>query len=233
MGTPNNSRSGPPNNSTFNPDVRGVVTYNRKPSTTAIPTPQSTTWNVSNPTCEDISLSLLKPHPSSFLQPHSPSLEQPSLSLFLNFTFPYLEGTQLHALVNGQVYQVNDSAYPTLYAVQQNATWTPPSPEQRNLMVIPDEYRNKTVRIVLQDSGGPGTHPFHMHGHGFQVVANGVGSFDGAALALVDSVDLRDAVIRDSIIVPANGWIALQYVFYPNAVLYVRRTHASPPPPSE
>ena len=85
-------------------------------------------------------------------------------------------------------------------------------------MIIPDEYREKTVRMVLQDSGGPGVHPFHMHGHGFQVVANGVGSFDDAALALVNSVDLHNAVVRDTVAVPAGGWIALQYVFYSDAV---------------
>lgn len=82
-------------------------------------------------------------------------------------------------------------------------------------MIIPDEYRGKTVRVVLQSSGGPGTHPFHMHGHGFQVVADGVGPFNDAALALTNSVDLRDAVVRDTLTVPANGWIVVQYVFPP------------------
>lgn len=137
------------------------------------------------------------------------------MSLFLNYTFPVVDGSDVHTVVNGRVYHVNDTAYPTLYAIQENATWTPPSSEQRNLMTIPDEYRGKTVRIVLQSSGGHGTHPFHMHGHGFQVIADGVGSFDDAAQALANSVDLRDAVVRDTITVPANGWIAIQYVFPP------------------
>lgn len=214
METPNNSRLGPPNDSTFDADVRGVLTYSRKANKTAS-IPQSESWNVTNPTCEDIDHTLLKPHPSSFLGPHSPSLEQPSLSLFLNYTFPFLDGTEVHTLVNGRIYHVNSTAYPTLYSIQENATWTPPAEEQRNLMVIPDEYRGKTVRIVLQGSGGHGTHPFHMHGHGFQVIANGTGSFDDAALAHVDSVDLHYVTVRDTISVRADGWVALQYVFLP------------------
>lgn len=207
----------------MNPDVRGVLTYNHKPNET-IPTPQSATWNVTNPTCEDINYSLLRPHPSSLLQPYSLSLEQPSLSLVLNYTFPIFTGPEVRTLVNGQIYQVNDSAYPTLYAFQQNATWTPPASEERNLMVIPDEYSGKTVRIVLL-SNGAGTHPFHMHGHGFQVVGSGVGSFDDAALALANSVDLQQAIVRDTVVVPANGWMVIQYVFL-HVPYDIRRTYS-------
>jgi len=212
VGTPNNSRPGPPSGSPFDPDVRGVLTYSRKPNET-IAVPQSESWNVTNPDCADIDYSLLKPHPSSFLQPYSPSLEQPSLTLFLNYTFPIVNGPNVRTLVNDRVYQVNDTAYPTLYAIQENATWTPPASEQRNLMVIPDEYRDKTVRIVLQGLNTPGSHPFHMHGHGFLVVASGVGSFDDAALTYTNSVDLHDVIVRDTLVVPSDGWAAVQYVF--------------------
>jgi len=92
-------------------------------------------------------------------------------------------------------------------------------------MIIPDEYREKTVRIVLQAAAGLGKHPFHMHGHGFQVVANGVGSFDDAALTLVNSVDLRDAVVRDTVVVPPETWTVIQYVFYPGVVRCAMHTH--------
>ena len=209
MGALNNSRLGPPNDSTFDPDVRGVVTYNHTPNTT-IPTPQSASWNVTNPGCEDLDYSLLKPLPSSL---DSLSLTQPSLTIFLNVTFPVIDGPEVHTLVNSQIYHVNDTAYPTLYAFQENATWTPPASEQRNLLMIPDEYRGEAVRIILQTNGSEGTHPFHIHGHGFQVVATGTGVFDDAALAQVNSVDLNGAVVRDTIIVPGDGWRAVQYVF--------------------
>ena len=189
-----------------------MLTYNHNPSE-PIPVPQSETWNVTNPACEDVDHSLLKPHPSSFLRPHAPSLEQPSLSLFLNYTFPIINGSDVHTLVNGQIYHVNDTAYPTLYSVQENATWTPPASEQRNIMVIPDGYRGKTVRIILQSSHGPGNHPFHMHGHGFQIVATGPGAFDAAALTHTNSVDLRGVIVRDTVTVPGGGWVVIQCVF--------------------
>jgi len=210
VGSPNNSRLGPPNNATFDPDVRGVLTYG--PNLGEPPVPRSKTSNVTNPACEDIGHSLLKPHPSTSLQPHPPSLEQPSLSLILNYSFPIVEGFVVHTLVNDRVYKVNDTAHPTLYAIQENATWTPPASEQRNLMVIPDGYRGKTVRIVLQSSGGHGVHPFHMHGHGFLVVASAAGPFDDAALKLANSVDLRQVVSRDTVTVPSQGWVVIQYV---------------------
>ena len=92
VGTLRNSRLGPPSNSTVDTDVRGVLTYIHKPSD-PIPTSQSTTWNVTNPTCGDISYSLLKPHPSSLHQPYSLSLEEPSLTLLLNYTFPLFTGS--------------------------------------------------------------------------------------------------------------------------------------------
>lgn len=213
MRTPNNSRLGPPSNTTFNPDVRGVLTYSQDPSK-PIPVPQSNTWNVTNPECNDIDYSLLKPNPVNFLQPDAPSLEQPSITLFLNYSFPLVEGpAEIQSIINGRVYNVNDTAYPTLYAIQEDPTWTPPAPEQRNLMVIPDAYRNKSVRIVLQSLGMPGGHPFHIHGHGFQVVASGTGPFNDMALAQTNAVDLRGVIVRDTIMVPSQGWVAVQCVF--------------------
>jgi FtsP/CotA-like multicopper oxidase with cupredoxin domain len=130
----------------------------------------------------------------------------------INYTFPDFVGTRLRTLVNGQLYTVNDTAEPTLYAIQQDPTWTPPSTEQRNLLTIPDQYNGENVRIVVSVVGGA-THPFHLHGHGFQVVASGLGSFNDTALAQVNSVNLRDVIVRDTVIVQGGGWIVIQYVF--------------------
>lgn len=111
-------------------DVRGVLTYDHK-SGDSMPTPRSMMWNTTNPACEGIDYSLLKPHPRSLLQPYSLSSEEPSLSLFLNYTFPLLTGSEGHTLINGEVYQVRDTAYLTLYTVKQDPTWVPPPTEQQ------------------------------------------------------------------------------------------------------
>jgi hypothetical protein len=50
-------------------------------------------------------------------------------------------------------------------------------------------------------------------------------SFDDAALARVNSVDLRDMVVRDTIIVPGNGWRVVQYVFSPMPYNMQHTTH--------
>jgi FtsP/CotA-like multicopper oxidase with cupredoxin domain len=77
-------------------------------------------------------------------------------------------------------------------------------------MVIPDEFRGKAVQIVLQSLNAPGAHPFHIHGHGFQVVASSVGPFDEKAQAYANSIDLHGVIVRDTVVVPQHGWVALR-----------------------
>ena len=69
-----------------------------------------------------------------------------------------------------------------------------------------------------------------MHGHGFQVVAYGAGSFDDAALAQANSVDLHDVIVRDTVVVPANGWMVTQFVFPQCRTVSNMCSHASLPP---
>ena len=162
--------------------------------------------------CSDIDYSLLRQDPTFFDQPYSVALQDPSVTYTLNYSFPYLVGTELRTLVNGSLYAVNDTAEPTLYAIQQDPTWMPPPTEQRNLLTIPDQYRGENVRIVVLVTGR-GTHPFHTHGHAFQVLGSGIGSFDDAALAKVNAVNLRDVIVRDTAVVQGGGWLVIQYMF--------------------
>ena len=196
-----------------------MLTYN----STSSPTPQSTSWNLTNTACSDIDYSLLTQDSAFFNESYAVILQAPSVTYTVNYTFPDFVGTELRTLVNGSLYTVNDTAEPTLYAIQQDPTWTPPSTEQRNLMTIPDQYSGENVRIVIIITGG-GTHPFHLHGHGFQVVASGIGSFDDTALAEVNAVDLSSVIVRDTAIVQGGGWIVIQYVF-PHPAQHATYTH--------
>ena len=85
-------------------------------------------------------------------------------------------------------------------------------------MTIPDRYSGENVRIVVLITG-TGTHPFHLHGHGFQVVASGIGSLNDTVLAEVNSVDLNDVIVRDTAIVHGGGWIVIQYVLSPSCTI--------------
>ena len=210
---------GPPAfaNTTLTTDIRGVLTYGHN-SSDPIPTPQSTTLNITNTNCTDIDYSVLRQDPAFFNESYSVSLEDPSVTYNINYTFPVYVGTEMRTLVDSQLYTVNDSSIPTLYAIQQDPTWTPPSTEQRNILTIPDQYEGKNVRVVIIVTGN-GTHPFHLHGHGFQMLASGTGSFNDTALAQVNSVDLRDTIVRDTAIVQGGGWTVIQYVFPPSRTL--------------
>ena len=188
-----------------------MLTYNSA-SSGSVPTPQSTAWNVTDTDCTDIDHSLLRQHPTFFDQPYSVALQEPFVTYTINYTFSFWVGTRVRTLVNGSLYTVDDTAEPTLYAIQRDPTWTPPSTEQRDLVTIPDQYNGKNVRVVVLFTGG-GSHPFHLHGHGFQVVASGIGSFNDTVLAQVNAVDLSTVIVRDTAVVLGGGWIVIQCVF--------------------
>jgi iron transport multicopper oxidase len=63
----------------------------------------------------------------------------------------------------------------------------------------------QVVQIHLQNTH-PYPHPMHLHGHVFQVVAKGTGSWNGNEASL-PSVPLK----RDGVVVPANGYIVIRF----------------------
>lgn len=68
---------------------------------------------------------------------------------------------------------------------------------------------NQVVQIVLNNLDGA-THPFHLHGHAFQVAerpASGAGTFSGATENF-PAVPMR----RDTVAVNANSYVVLRFV---------------------
>ena len=100
---------------------------------------------------------------------------------------------------------------------------------------------NKTIRFVLSsvgeevNAGGGFTHPMHLHGHHFQVVAIGYGSYNesnGFLVSRNEDIQCGDSlcssprwsdgelptfsasdkvVLKDTIIVPAGGYVVIQF----------------------
>lgn len=70
---------------------------------------------------------------------------------------------------------------------------------------------NETVQVVLQDTGiiAPENHPVHLHGFNFFAVGKGLGNYnpktDPKKFNLVDPVE------RNTIGVPAGGWVAFRF----------------------
>jgi len=185
------------------------VTYGHSTSSSL---PNSTAWELNNPTCDDLDYSILKPLPH--LTPIPVSGDKPTV-MFLNFTFPTMIDGVPRLLVNGQDFNVSDNAYPTLFHVQEDPSWKESIPgEQRNILTIPDSLRGKQIQLVIRSEPtnlGAG-HPFHAHGRGYKIIATGTGNFTQQDLDNVTPDDVQNAITRDTVIVPKSGWVITQRV---------------------
>ncbi|AES86816.1 putative laccase [Medicago truncatula] len=70
---------------------------------------------------------------------------------------------------------------------------------------------NDTVQLVMQDTGiiAPESHPVHLHGFNFFVVGRGVGNYDSKNDS--KKFNLVDPVERNTVGVPAGGWVAIRF----------------------
>jgi Multicopper oxidase len=167
--------------------------------------PTSTSWNYSNPNCDD--LDQLKPLVNS-----SQAELDPAITLFLNYTFPTIVDGYPDVMVNGNHFNATDFSYPTLFGYNENPSWEPT--EQRNLIVISDSMMGKELRLILHSlpARDGRNHPFHRHGGGFKVLATGTSEITQDDLDKITSYNVLTAVERDTVVVPKDGWVATQYV---------------------
>ncbi|XP_075078882.1 laccase-4-like [Nicotiana tabacum] len=70
---------------------------------------------------------------------------------------------------------------------------------------------NDTVQLVLQDTGiiAPENHPIHLHGFNFYLVGKGIGNFNPKTDP--KNFNLVDPVERNTVGVPAGGWVAIRF----------------------
>ncbi|KAM6574317.1 hypothetical protein CsatA_022644 [Cannabis sativa] len=97
---------------------------------------------------------------------------------------------------------------PTIF----NFTGSPPS--NMATMTGTKVYRlsyNDTVELVMQDTGiiAPENHPVHLHGFNFFVVGRGLGNYNAKNDS--KSFNLVDPVERNTVGVPAGGWVAIRF----------------------
>ncbi|KAL5394599.1 hypothetical protein PMIN06_000544 [Paraphaeosphaeria minitans] len=108
----------------------------------------------------------------------------------------------------------NNSTYveprvPTLYTVMSSGEYSS-NPivygSHTNSFVL---HGNQTVEIVLNNNDD-GKHPFHLHGHAFQVIARSeedAGSYSHVDATNVPAVPMR----RDTLLVQPNGYAVLRF----------------------
>ncbi|KAJ3054554.1 ferroxidase fet3 [Rhizophlyctis rosea] len=75
--------------------------------------------------------------------------------------------------------------------------------KQTNALVMP---HNKMIQLVINNNDG-GPHPFHLHGHVFQIL-NRSDTFYDANVPLPSN---PNPVRRDTVLIPPNGSVVLQY----------------------
>ncbi|KAM5560158.1 laccase-17-like [Rosa sericea] len=128
-----------------------------------------------------------------------------------SFSLPSVAMLQSHFFGQSNVTYRTD--FPSKPVVQFNYTGTAPNNTNVNnatrAVVLPF---NTTVELVLQDTSilGAESHPLHLHGFNFFVVGQGFGNFDQnkdpAKFNLVDPVE------RNTVGVPAGGWVAIRFL---------------------
>jgi FtsP/CotA-like multicopper oxidase with cupredoxin domain len=147
---------------TEGPDGRAIISYggdeNAEPTTTATAIPPNTSCST-----DDLSLTIpveVKP------------MKEPDTTITLNFEQRPDEQGVFRWFTNGVAFK-GDPGQPLLStAISQDTTLFPPERNVYNL------GSNSTVRIIMQNSN-LAPHPMHLHGHDFQILAEGIGTWDG------------------------------------------------------
>ncbi|KAJ7961444.1 Laccase [Quillaja saponaria] len=148
---------------------------------------------------------------------HNQTCQGPNGTMFatsvnnISFAMPTTALLQAHFL--GQSHGIYTPDFPVSPLTQFNYTGTPPNNTMvgngTKLMVLPF---NTSVELIMQDTSilGAESHPLHLHGFNFFVVGQGFGNFDPnkdpANLNLVDPVE------RNTVGVPADGWVAIRFL---------------------
>ncbi|XP_072954700.1 laccase-4-like [Typha angustifolia] len=128
----------------------------------------------------------------------------------VSFALPTTALLQSH--FSGKSKGVYASDFPIIPLMPFNYTGNPPNntfvSNGTKVLVLPF---NTSVELVMQDTSilGAESHPLHLHGFNFFVVGQGFGNFD----PVKDPVgfNLIDPVERNTVGVPAGGWVAIRF----------------------
>ncbi|GJY06532.1 laccase-2-like protein [Tanacetum coccineum] len=104
------------------------------------------------------------------------------------------------------------ASFPTFPLKQFNYTGTPPNNTMvsHGTKVVTLPY-NTTMELVMQGTSiqGAENHPLHLHNYNFYVVGQETRNFNSAADPA--NFNLVDPVERNTVGVPAGGWVAIRF----------------------
>ncbi|PWZ52442.1 Laccase-10 [Zea mays] len=127
----------------------------------------------------------------------------------VSFNMPTTALLQAHY---GSVAGVYTPDFPVAPLDPFNYTGTPPNNTNvsHGTKVVVLDY-NTSVEVVLQATSilGAESHPLHLHGFDFFVVGQGFGNYDSSKDP--PKFNLVDPVQRNTVGVPAGGWVAIRF----------------------
>ncbi|KAG8494977.1 hypothetical protein CXB51_012736 [Gossypium anomalum] len=129
----------------------------------------------------------------------------------VSFTMPTT--ALLQAQFFGKSHGVYKTDFPREPKIRFDYTGTPPDNTMVNngtkLLVLPFKTN---VELIMQDTSilGAESHPLHLHGYNFFVVGQGFGNFDPQKDP--NNFNLIDPVERNTVGVPAGGWVVIRFV---------------------
>ncbi|OCK98434.1 laccase-like multicopper oxidase [Cenococcum geophilum 1.58] len=91
---------------------------------------------------------------------------------------------------------------PTLFHLVENGT----APTYSGNLILDIPEAKQWVYIIVE-SGIPVPHPIHLHGHDFNILAAGAGSYDSTV-----ALNLQNPARRDTALLPAAGFIVLAFL---------------------
>ncbi|EXX65257.1 Fet3p [Rhizophagus irregularis DAOM 197198w] len=179
-------------NSSLNYKVTGILRYNGAPET--YPTTQE--WDEKILNCRDVDHNLLKLNP-----PRSPPVT-PTDNFTLKITFDHINDV-VHALVNGSPF--NPEIYdPTANKLMYGGDETPSMLDKDQNAFVYDTQNGSVEISLINDNIA--THPFHLHGHNFYIMAHGPGKVPDPSI-----FNLVDPAVRDTITVAGKSWAVIRY----------------------
>lgn len=141
-------------------------------------------------------------------------LDDPDYQIVLNFTMGNLGDGVNYAFFNDISYTA--PKVPTLYSVLSSGEFANNPAiygSNTNTFVLQD---NEIVDIVVNNMD-PGVHPFHLHGHTFQVISRSDAGEDDENPYVYNSLDSthtnfpKHPLVRDTVMVNANGFVVLRF----------------------
>ncbi|MCJ1276218.1 hypothetical protein MMC21_004023 [Puttea exsequens] len=170
--------------------------YYEKANTNAVPTTTATPYDDSKCGNDDLAKTIpFYPFPAT---------SNPAVTQTIEITFHQNSTGYNLFYMNNSTFRANYD-HPILILANQGNTSYPYDPEWN----VYNFKNNASVRLIVKNEFGA-SHPMHLHGHNFNVLAEGVGQWDGT-ITHQSNTQRRDVQIVQGGSAANPGYLVLQY----------------------